>query len=250
MRHSIDINCDLGEGCPNDADLMRLISSANVACGAHAGDAGTMERTVALAIENNVAVGAHPGYPDLENFGRTDIDLAYDEIVDIVTGQINALSKICVRLGVRLHHVKPHGALYNRSAKDPQTAAAVAKAVIQFDRNLILFGLSGSSSINEAERIGLRTASEVFADRTYLSDGSLTPRSRTDALITDPGSASRQAIQMVSEGQVTATDGTAVPICAETICVHGDGDNAVVLAEAIRKSLLAEGIEIRCFDDE
>ncbi|HMO82287.1 MAG TPA: 5-oxoprolinase subunit PxpA [Pyrinomonadaceae bacterium] len=250
MRHSIDINCDLGEGSPNDADLMRLISSANVACGAHAGDAETMERTVALAIENNVAVGAHPGYPDLVNFGRAAMDLASEEIVDIVTGQIYAMSTICVRLGARLRHVKPHGALYNRSAKDAQTAAAVAKAVFQFDRNLILFGLSGSLSIAEAERVGLRTASEVFADRTYLSDGSLTPRSRADALIADPGSASRQAIQMVFERRVTATDGTPVPICAETICVHGDGDNAVALANSIRRSLLAEGIEIRCFDDE
>lgn len=245
MALSIDINCDLGEGCPNDAELMRLISSANIACGGHAGDIETMKQTIALAIENNVAVGAHPSYPDRENFGRTDMDHSFDEIVEIVTEQISALSEISSRLGTKLYHVKPHGALYNRSARDPEIAAAIAKAVFSFDKNLVLYGLAGSVSLSEAERAGLRTASEVFADRTYLPDGSLTPRSRPNALITDPRTAAGQAIQMVKEGRVITADGSPVSINAETICVHGDGKTAVPIAEEIRRSLLNEGIAIR-----
>src|SRR5688500_3461846 len=192
---TVDLNCDLGEGCENDAELMRYISSANVACGFHAGDEATMRKTVELAIENNVAVGAHPGYRDKENFGRQPMPISGREVFDIVVEQIELLNEICVSLGTSLHHVKPHGALYNQAARDQELAAAIAEAVIRADKNLILYGLSGSYLISEAASAGLRTASEVFADRTYQSDGSLTPRTEPNALIADAKDSVQQVLQ-------------------------------------------------------
>src|SRR5262245_37559224 len=185
MQRSIDINCDLGEGFPNDAELMRYISSAKIACGFHAGDEDTMRRTVELAMENGVAIGAHPGYDDKENFGRTPKQLSFVEIRDLVTEQILRMKNICGSLGARMAHVKPHGALYNQEAKDREIAAAIVEGVNAIDGDLIYYGLPNSVMIEEAERVGLQTASEVFADRTYQRDGTLTPRSEPDALIDD-----------------------------------------------------------------
>lgn len=247
---SIDLNCDMGESfgpwrMRNDAALMRHISSANIACGFHAGDATTMHRTVDLAIEHNVAVGAHPGYPDLQGFGRRALSMQPSEIFDIILYQVSALKGICEAVGTRLNHVKPHGALYNKAAKDGEIARAIAEAVLQIDASLILYGLSGSLSICEAEKAGLRTASEVFADRTYQPDGSLTPRSEPNALIRDLETASAQAVQMARARTVTATDGTTVPVTADTICVHGDTENALEMAAAIRRRFAEENITVR-----
>lgn len=234
---AVDINCDLGEGCGNDAELMKYITSANIACGYHAGDLDTMRRTVELAIANDVRIGAHPSYPDRENFGRTPMSLPPDEVRQIVTDQLAALEPICVELGGQLHHVKPHGALYNQAAKDRELAAAIADAVASFDRRLVLYGLSGSFLISEAESAGLRTASEVFADRTYRGDGTLTPRTEPNALIGDTRTAVGQVLQMIREQNVTAVSGETVPIRAETICIHGDGEHAVEFARAINQAL-------------
>lgn len=234
---TVDLNCDMGEGCPNDAELMRYVSSANIACGYHAGDAGTMQQTVDLALAARVTIGAHPGYRDRGNFGRTSILLPPNEVVDLVTAQIESLNEICVRKGARLHHVKPHGALYNQAAKDRDLAAAIAEAVASFDSSLVLYGLSGSSMISEAESAGLATASEVFADRTYRPDGTLTPRSEPNALIIDVRQCVEQVLQMVESRTVTATDGSTIGIKADTICLHGDGEHAVEFARTIRSAL-------------
>ncbi len=244
MLVSIDLNCDLGEGCGNDAELMKYISSANIACGFHAGDATTMKRTVELALENNVAIGAHPGYEDRGNFGRIEKNLSREELIELISIQVNSLTAICRTLGTKLNHVKPHGALYNRSARDAETAAAIAEGVKQIDPSLILFGLSGSCSITEAERVGLHTSSEVFADRTYQDNGSLTPRSESDALITNTQDAIEQVLNMIKYGRVRTTDGLMIPITAETICIHGDGENAVEFSRSINKALADEGVSI------
>ena len=241
---SIDLNCDLGEGCGSDAELMRLISSANVACGYHAGDAETMKRTVDLALENGVAIGAHPGYPDRENFGRTAMNLAPREICSIVSDQLGTLTEIANRSGAKLAHVKPHGALYNQSARDAAIAAAIAEAVHHHDPKLVLFGLSGSHSIAEAERVGLRTASEVFADRTYQNDGSLTPRTWPDAMIENENESIEQVLDMLKYGRVRSTDAIMVRIVAETVCIHGDGDHAVEFATLINRRLVENGFTI------
>jgi len=250
MGLAIDINCDLGEGCANDAELMTYISSANIACGYHAGDADTMKRTVDLALQNGVAIGAHPGYQDREHFGRHAVHLPPAEIAKIVTAQICGLSEIAESAGARLAHVKPHGALYNQSARDPEIASAIAEAVLEFDRDLILFGLSGSFSISEAARLGAKTASEVFADRTYQPDGSLTPRDEPNALIKDTETAITQVLDMIKYGRVRSVDAIMIPITAETVCVHGDGENAVEFAWAIRNELLNNDVEIKACDRE
>jgi 5-oxoprolinase (ATP-hydrolysing) subunit A len=245
---SIDLNCDLGEGCENDAELMTLVSSANIACGGHAGDIETMRRTVDLAIENGVAIGAHPGYPDRENFGRLPMLLSAAETKQVILDQIATLNEIVRAAGGKLTHVKPHGALYNHSARDPETAASIANAVAAFDTKLILFGLSESHSIREAQKLGLRTASEVFADRTYQSDGSLTPRTIANALINDQAAAANQVLDMVKYGRVRSVDSIMIRISAETVCIHGDGDSAVAFASSIRAALTEHGIQIRAIN--
>lgn len=245
---TIDLNCDMGEGCGNDAELMRYVSSANIACGFHAGDADTMRRTVDLAVENGVAIGAHPGYKDRDNFGRTEMHLSAGEIGRLVTEQIAALDEIVGAAGGTLAHVKPHGALYNQAARDTTLAAAIAQAVADYDRHLVLFGLSGSVSISEAEKFGLRTASEVFADRTYQSGGSLTPRNETNALIGDGNTALTQVLDMVKYGRVRSTDGIMVSIVAETVCIHGDGKHAVRFAQTIAQALHENGISIKAIN--
>ena len=244
----IDMNCDMGEGCGNDAELMRYIYSANIACGFHAGDLDTMRRTVELALTHGVAIGAHPGYRDRENFGRTSASLSRAEVIDIISEQIAALKNVCDDLGAKLHHVKPHGALYNQAAKDQALAAAVADAVRGASPDLILYGLSGSFLISEAKACGLRAASEVFADRTYQTDGTLTPRTEPDALIKDSKDAVAQALQMIQKQTVTATTGEAISIRADTLCIHGDGEHAVAFAKEIRTAFEECGIAIRACD--
>jgi UPF0271 protein len=242
---TVDLNCDMGEGCGNDAELMHLISSANIACGFHAGDEATMHRTVELAIENEVAIGAHPGYRDKENFGRTQAELNTREVFDLVSEQIQLLADVCRAHGTELHHVKPHGALYNQAARDQELAASIAEAVRSANSDLILYGLSGSHLIFEAERAGLRTASEVFSDRSYQADGSLTPRTLPGALIESADDAVDQVIRMVESKSVIAVDGTKVPILADTVCIHGDGSSAVELAQTIREALVSRNVRIR-----
>lgn len=231
-----DINCDMGEGVGNDEAIMPYISSANIACGYHAGDADTMKRTVELCLKHNVRIGVHPSYMDRENFGRADIRLPLNELYDLITTQIGLLDKIIKELGATLHHVKPHGALYNMSARSKQRAAVVALAVKDFDSSLILYGLSNSYLISEAKKIGLNAWNEVFADRTYADDGSLTPRTKPGALIETEEEAVRQVLQMTKEGFVTSTGSKQIPVIADTICIHGDGKHAVAFAKAIQNA--------------
>lgn len=233
----IDINCDLGEGMSNDKDIIPFITSANVACGYHAGDTDTMWQTIEHCIANRVAIGAHPSFLDRTNFGRTELQLAPDEIYELVIQQLIIIDEVLSSFATRLQHVKPHGALYNLSAKNAGIAQIIAKAVKNYDRNLVLFGLSGSYSIREAKKLGLQTTSEVFADRTYQDDGSLTPRSAANALITDMDKMTAQVLQMANEGTVTTVSGKVIPIAAQTICIHGDGKYAAEFTKAIHHIL-------------
>ena len=246
---SVDLNCDMGESfgawrMGNDAALMDFVSSVSVACGFHAGDASVIRQTVETAIGKNVAVGAHPSFPDLQGFGRREMKMSPEEVFDIVLYQIAAVKGICEAFSTKLHHVKPHGALYNQAANDARLAEAIAKAVKAIDGNLILYGLAGSFLIAEAEKIGLRTASEVFADRTYRADGTLTPRSQPNALIENTEKAIAQVWQMISEKTVTTTDGEKVSLSAETVCIHGDGAHALDFAKTINAKLKAKGVKI------
>lgn len=243
--HTIDINCDMGEGLHNDAMIMPFISSANIACGYHAGNETIMKQTVELALAKRVSIGAHPGFADKANFGRTDMRLSSAEIYALVTEQIYLLKKITDSFGARLHHVKPHGALYNMSAKDPVLANTIAKAVYDFDSSLLLFGLSGSYSISAAKQAGLKTVSEVFADRTYQDNGSLTPRNMANALIDATDNCSKQVVEMILQKTVTSVTGQPVPIIAETICLHGDGNQAVHFAATIYQVLQQHQIPIQ-----
>jgi len=242
---AVDLNCDLGEGAGHDAELMPLISSANIACGAHAGDEATMRATVDLALKHGVAIGAHPGFPDRENFGRRELAASPDEIRGWVRAQTQRLLFIAGACGAGVRHVKLHGALYNLAARDEGVARAVAEAVYETDPRLMLVGLAGSRLLAAGTDCGLSTVSEVFSDRTYQSDGSLTPRSRPDALFTDEAAAVAQVLRMVREGKVGATDGSEVEIRADTICLHGDGVHAVAFAMAIKSALQAAGVSIR-----
>lgn len=244
---TIDINCDLGEGMPNDAALMPYISTANIACGFHAGDENTMRRTIALAIEHGLAIGAHPGFPDKKNFGRTEMNFPEEDIVSIVSEQVYQLLDLVFAMGGQLKHVKPHGALYNMSARDIVLASAIANAVREIDESLILFGLSGSKSIQAAEDMGLRTANEVFADRTYNDDGSLTTRKQAGSLITDNASVAKQVLEMIHDQTVTSISGKKIPVKADTICIHGDGAQAVAFAKQIHALMQTNNITIQPF---
>ena len=246
---SIDLNCDMGESfgawkLGNDTALMEHVTSVNIACGFHAGDATTIRKTIATAIEKDIAIGAHPGYPDLQGFGRRDMSLTLEEVCDIVLYQVAALKGICEASGGKLHHVKPHGALYNQAAKSRELARAIAAAVRAIDSGLIFYGGSGSLLISEAEALGLRTASEVFADRTYQADGSLTPRTLPNALIREQSHAVDQAMQMVISGTVTAGSGEVLNIKADTICIHGDGEHALEFAIALRSAFRDNNIDV------
>ncbi|WP_207534335.1 LamB/YcsF family protein [Desertivirga arenae] len=246
----IDINCDLGEGfgnyrMPNDIILFDYISSANIACGFHAGDPGVMEQSVKLAVEKGVAIGAHPGLPDLQGFGRREMKISAREAYQITIYQIGALYAFVRAAGAKLHHVKPHGALYNMAAKDSQLAEALAQAVQDFDPSLTFYALSGSEMITASSKLGLKTASEVFADRTYQNDGTLTPRSKPNALIKDQEQSISQVLQMVKEQQVYSVEGKAVKLKADTLCIHGDGTHAVDFAKLIHERLVNTGVQIR-----
>ncbi|ACB76108.1 5-oxoprolinase subunit PxpA [Opitutus terrae] len=236
---SLDLNCDLGEGGAHDAELMPLISSANIACGAHAGDAQTMQAAVALAQRHGVAIGAHPGFADREYFGRRELELPPSGIERLVGEQVNALRALAP-----LRHVKPHGGLYNRAACDRACAEAVARAVRAVDPALVLYALAGSELVRAGRAAGLRVAEEVFADRTYRADGSLTPRSEPGALIESEDAMVVQVLQVVREGIVRSIDGVDVKIVADTVCLHGDGSQVVAFARRLRTALESAGIEI------
>lgn len=245
----IDLNCDLGESFGNykiglDEEVIRHISSANVACGFHASDPLVMQKTVALAKENGVCIGAHPGFPDLVGFGRRNMSVSPAEAKALVQYQIGALDAFCKAAGVKLYHVKPHGALYNMAGKDEILAQAVCEGIFEYDSNLILLGLSGSKMIEVGKKIGLRTANEVFADRAYEDDGSLVARSKHGALITDENLAVSRVVEMVKNGRVTSITGNEIEIKADSICLHGDGVKAVEFAKRIKEELLKNGVEI------
>ena len=245
MTKQIDLNCDMGEGMDNDALLMPLISSANIACGYHAGDDSIMRATVALAKQSGVSIGAHPGFADRENFGRTEMQLSQNELYQLVWDQIILLQNIAQASDTSLHHVKPHGALYNMAARDASMARVICQAVKEIDASLILYGLSGSHLISEAQAIGLRTASEVFADRTYQDNGSLTPRSQDGALIHDQAGSLKQVLQMIQEQTVTSLTGKTIALRSETICIHGDGPHALSFAQQINTALQNASIKIQ-----
>ena len=245
----IDLNADVGEGreglLGQDPALMPHITSANVACGFHAGGPAIMRETVALAREHGVAVGAHPGFPDLEGFGRRELQVTPRDVEDFVVYQIGALGAIAAAQGVRLQHVKPHGALFNMAVRDASLADAVARAAALIDRTLILFGLPGSQLIAAGWRAGLRTASEGFADRAYRPDGTLVSRSEPGAVIHDPAVVVSRAVRMVKEHAVEAVDGTTLALPIDTICVHGDTPGAAELAARIKSALEAAAVEVR-----
>jgi UPF0271 protein len=227
----------MGEGIGNDEAIMPFVTSANIACGYHSGDEETIRTTIHLAKQYNVNIGAHPSFFDRENFGRTEIKTIPGEVYQLITEQLFLFKKIADAADAVVHHVKPHGALYNMAARDASLAKAIAQAVKDFEPKLILFGLSGSVSISEAEALGLKTWSEVFADRTYQDNGSLTPRSQPNALIEEKEKAVAQVVQMVQKGTVTTVNGKDIAIVADTVCIHGDGKHAVTFAKQLFHTL-------------
>lgn len=254
MTFKVDLNCDMGESfgaytMGHDEDILNFVTSANIACGFHAGDPATMRKTVKMALEKNVGIGAHPGLQDLVGFGRRNISLSPQEAYDLTVYQIGALSGFVQAEGGKLQHVKAHGALYNMAAKNAALAEAIAEAVYDINPELILFGLSGSELVKAGKNLGLRTANEVFSDRTYQPDGTLTPRTQPNALITDTGTAINQVIRMVKEQKVATVEEQDIAIQAETICIHGDGVTALDFAEAISKSLKDAGIGVMKVED-
>lgn len=252
--HIVDLNCDMGESfgaykMGRDEEILDYVTSANIACGFHAGDPSTMRKTVRLALGKNVGIGAHPGFQDLVGFGRRNIDITPQEAYDIVVYQIGALYAFVKSEGGKLQHVKPHGALYNIAAKNAAIAQAIAEAVYKVDPELILLGLAGGELVKAGKKIGLKTASEVFSDRTYQEDGSLTSRREANALIKDHDVACQQVIRMVKEGKVTSLQGKDVSIQADTICIHGDGEHALDFAKYIRKALKEANITVTKLGD-
>ncbi|WP_285766899.1 5-oxoprolinase subunit PxpA [Peribacillus sp. SI8-4] len=248
----VDLNCDLGESfgayrMGNDKEILEYVTSANVACGFHAGDPTVMRKTVQLALEKDVRIGAHPGLPDLMGFGRRNMKITPQEAYDIVVYQIGALHGFIQSEGGSMQHVKPHGALYNMAAQDEALSVAIAEAVYKVNPELILFGLSGSELIRAGEAAGLRTASEVFADRTYQQDGSLTSRMEKHALLENDRDAAAQVIRMVKEGKVLSQQGSDVSLRADTICIHGDGAHALAFARHVKKSLELSEITVKSF---
>lgn len=241
----VDLNADLAEGMPNDQALLAKISSANISCGLHAGDAQTMQKALRWAKQYGVVIGAHPSFPDRENFGRTSMQLSDEELEAHLLYQLGALQALCDAEGVTMRYVKPHGALYNQAAKDPKLAQLIVKTLQKFPRPLALMGLSGSHLIFEAEKAGLATLSEVFADRHYQADGSLVPRNQANAQIKNDEEAIAQVLQMVTTGTATSIDGTEISVKADSICLHGDGKHALQFVEQIRQALLAQGIQIQ-----
>ncbi|MCQ9616712.1 LamB/YcsF family protein [Paenalcaligenes niemegkensis] len=252
MSLFLDLNCDLGESygawtMGNDEAVLPLITSANIACGYHAGDPGVMRRTVASAIRHGVALGAHPSLPDLMGFGRREMALTAEQVYDIVVVQVGALQAVAASQGARIHHVKAHGALYHMASHESQYAQAVAQAVHDIDSSLILYALAGSQQLKAGRNMGLRVAEEVFADRSYQRDGTLTPRNQPGALIVDIEAAIAQVLRMVTESTVNTLHGDQIPIHADTLCIHGDNPNAPAFAAAIRDALEKKGVTLRAF---
>lgn len=248
--YKIDLNCDLGESygayrLGMDEAIIPLISSANVACGFHAGDFDTMAKTVRLCAESGISIGAHPGFPDLQGFGRRNMSLSPAQVQNLITYQIGALAAFCRSAGVRLRHVKPHGALYNMAAKDPALARAICQGVYDFDSSLILLGLSGSEMLRQARQIGLPCAAEVFADRAYEDDGTLVARSKPGAMITDEEEAVHRVIGMIRNHKVKAITGKEIEICPDSVCVHGDSEKALLFVKKIRSALEEKGIAVQ-----
>ncbi|WP_299824707.1 5-oxoprolinase subunit PxpA [uncultured Pontibacter sp.] len=250
VQLTVDLNCDMGESfgaftIGNDEAILPYVTSANIACGYHAGDPLVMRRTVQLALKHQVAIGAHPGLPDLVGFGRREMAVSPAEVYAMTAYQIGAMQAMAKAEGAKLHHVKPHGALYNMAAVNPALAQAIAEAMYKICPEAILYGLAGSALIKSGNEIGLVTASEVFADRTYQQDGTLTPRNHADALISQSEKAVQQVLRMIKHGKVISQQGTEVSIQAETICIHGDGPHALDFARYINKALTREGIQLK-----
>lgn len=244
MNLRVDLNADLGEGAGQDDELLELVTSANVATGFHAGDADSMRAAVSTAQARGVSVGAHPSLFDRENFGRKELPITPDEVFDAVTYQLGIFQAIADAVGVRPNHLKPHGALYNMAARDQKLSDAIARAAKIVDSSLILFAPDHSALARTGESHGLQIACEVFADRNYLCDGSLVPRTRPDALLRDPGEAAARVLRMLNEGKVRSVDGGDVDVRAETICVHGDSPGAVEFARILRSELEKQGVTV------
>ena len=249
MTARVDLNCDMGESfgayrIGADEEVFPYITSANVACGFHGGDPGVMRITLARARERGVAVGAHPGFPDLIGFGRREIDASPQEVYDLVVYQVGALLGFTNAARMTMQHVKPHGALYNMAVVKPELAAAIARGVHDVDPGLVLFGLPGSHLISEGQSAGLRTAAEAFADRNYMNDGSLVSRRRPDAQVHDADEAVARAVRMVREGKVRSVDGQEISLHVDTICIHGDGPHAVEFAKRLRSGFGAANIAV------
>jgi 5-oxoprolinase (ATP-hydrolysing) subunit A len=246
---SVDLNCDLGESyglykIGNDEEVLRHITSANIACGFHAGDQNVMMETVKMAKSHGVKIGAHPGFPDLHGFGRREMHLTPQEIYNLTVYQIGAIEAVARVCGTKVFHVKPHGALYNIAAREKCVAEAIVQAVFDVNSELVLFGLAGSLLVKAGEEKGLKVAQEVFADRNYQPDGTLTPRSQADAIIHDTEYAIERVIHMVKQGKVRAVDGSEIRMKADTICVHGDEPQTLEFVVDLKQALLDEGISI------
>ena len=247
QTYAVDLNCDMGDSfgpwtLGSDAALMPFITSANIACGFHAGDPTVMKATVRAALRHHVAIGAHPGLPDLVGFGRRNLDISAEEAFDMTVYQLGALAAVVKAEGGKLHHLKPHGALYNMAATNAALAEAIAEATYKVQPELTLYGLAGSELTKAGEKIGLRTAHEVFADRTYQSNATLTPRRQPDATITDANAAIAQVLRMVQSGSVRTQQGTDVAIRADTVCLHGDGAHALEFAQRLSAALRQAGV--------
>jgi UPF0271 protein len=246
----MDLNCDMGE-IPEDVfggaqeSLMSSLTSVNIACSGHAGDAQTMEMTIRQAMRWNLAIGAHPGWPDKPNFGRVNLNLSANEIAATVFDQLQTLAQVAARRGTRIAHVKPHGALYNQAAADPAIAAAIAAGVARFSRDLILVGLAGSAMLDAFRHAGFAAAAEAFADRRYEPDGSLRSRNFPDALIHDPEEAASQAVSIAEHGKVIAVNGSEITVTAQTLCIHGDTPGAPEIAASVAQALLDAGVGLR-----
>jgi len=252
--YKVDLNSDLGESfgrytLGNDDKIIPLITSANVACGYHASDPVVMDKTIRMAKEAGIRVGAHPGFPDLMGFGRRNMNVSFAEAKAYTMYQLGALDAFCRANGMKMQHVKPHGALYNMAAKDYTLSTAICEAIKEYDNTLIVMALSGGELVRAAKDMGLRVALEVFADRAYEEDGTLVARTKEGAMITDEAEAINRVIRMVKEQKVTAITGKDIPIKADSVCVHGDGAKALAFVERIREAMKAEGIEICPIDE-
>jgi len=244
MLEKIDLNCDMGEGYTTDALIMPLISSANIACGYHAGGGELMRQTIRLALQHGVAIGAHPSFEDKEGFGRREMHLSSDEIYQIVLDQVNIMRKAAAEEGAKLHHIKPHGALYNMAAKDAMALPIFSRAIKAIDASLVLYGLPNSASERSAAQYGLQFYREVFSDRTYTDEGLLTPRGNNNAIIETVEQSIEQVLQIILQETLQSTTGSVISIKADTVCIHGDGENAVAFAQEINKALSQNKITI------